>query len=69
MQVFSYIPLDLLAEFQPSESFPRGWFCKSCGMINIQEFFRHQMCQSTKCGVGLFVSSYVCMTEIQKAYA
>ncbi|KAF8550734.1 hypothetical protein OG21DRAFT_1513652 [Imleria badia] len=49
MQFFSFIPLDLLAEFHPSESFPRGWFCKSCGMINIQVYFRHQICQSTAC--------------------
>ncbi|KAG8221190.1 hypothetical protein J3R82DRAFT_2755 [Butyriboletus roseoflavus] len=50
MHFVSFIPLDLLADFHPSESFPRGWFCKSCGMINIQEFFRHQICQSTMCG-------------------
>ncbi|KAF8141332.1 hypothetical protein EV363DRAFT_1391802 [Boletus edulis] len=49
LQFFSFIPLDFLAEFHPSESFPRGWFCKSCGMINIQVFFRHQICQSTRC--------------------
>lgn len=63
MQFFSFIPLDLLADFHPSESFPRGWFCKSCGMINIQEFFRHQICQSTMCGVSLPVFLYVWMTE------
>ncbi|KAG6381858.1 hypothetical protein JVT61DRAFT_472 [Boletus reticuloceps] len=49
LQFFSFIPLDFLAEFHPSESFPRGWLCKSCGMINIQVFFRHQICQSTRC--------------------
>ncbi|KAH0836906.1 hypothetical protein J3R83DRAFT_8721 [Lanmaoa asiatica] len=46
----SFMSLDLLADFHPSESFPLGWFCKSCGMINIQEFFRHQICRSTMCG-------------------
>jgi hypothetical protein len=53
MQFYSFLPLDLIAEFHPSEAFPRGWFCKSCGMINIQLFFRHQICQSSACGVGL----------------
>lgn len=55
MQFFSFIPLDLLAEFHPSESFPRGWFCKLCGMLNIQVYFRHQICQSTTCRVSLLV--------------
>lgn len=63
MQFFSIIPLDLLADFHPSESFPRGWFCKSCGMINVQEFFRHQICQSTMCAVSLLVYLHVWMTE------
>lgn len=66
MQIFSCIPLDLIADFHPSETFPRGWFCKSCGMINIQEFFRHQICQSTMCRVGLFASPYGRMTESQQ---
>lgn len=63
MQFHSFIPLDLLADFHPSESFPRGWFCKSCGMINIQEFFRHQICQSATCGVSLLVLLYGWMAE------
>ncbi|KIK90494.1 hypothetical protein PAXRUDRAFT_151821 [Paxillus rubicundulus Ve08.2h10] len=49
MHYFSYLPLDLLAEFHPSESFPRGWYCEKCRMINAQEFFRHQICQSSVC--------------------
>ncbi|KAG9308048.1 hypothetical protein JVU11DRAFT_12615 [Chiua virens] len=49
MQYFSYLPLDLLADFHPSESFPRAWFCKLCGLINPQLLFRHQICQSTMC--------------------
>ncbi|KAF8839374.1 hypothetical protein BDN67DRAFT_1070101 [Paxillus ammoniavirescens] len=49
MHYFSYLPLDLLAEFHPSESFPRGWFCEKCRMINAQKFFRHQICQSSVC--------------------
>ncbi|KIJ65344.1 hypothetical protein HYDPIDRAFT_110377 [Hydnomerulius pinastri MD-312] len=49
MHYYSYLPLDLLADFQPSESFPRGWFCMKCGMINAQKLFRHQICQSSVC--------------------
>ncbi|KAF9224259.1 hypothetical protein BS17DRAFT_105572 [Gyrodon lividus] len=49
MHYYSYLPLDLLADFHPSESFPRGWFCRKCGMINAQMFFRHQICQSSAC--------------------
>lgn len=63
MQFFSFIPLDFLAEFHPSESFPRGWLCKSCGMINVQEFFRHQLCQSTVCRVSLLVPLCVWVIE------
>ncbi|KAH7891009.1 hypothetical protein F5I97DRAFT_1923502 [Phlebopus sp. FC_14] len=49
MHYYSYLPLDLLADFHPSESFPRGWFCTKCGMINAQKLFRHQICQSSAC--------------------
>ncbi|KAG2143760.1 uncharacterized protein EDB93DRAFT_1154582 [Suillus bovinus] len=46
---FSFLPLDLLAGFKPSECFPRGWYCRDCGMLNAQRYFRHQICQSSKC--------------------
>lgn len=46
---FSFLPLDLLASFKPSEFFPRGWYCRDCGMLNAQRCFRHQICQSSKC--------------------
>ncbi|KAL4065739.1 hypothetical protein V8B97DRAFT_1982678, partial [Scleroderma yunnanense] len=46
---YSHIALDLLAQFEPSECFPRGWFCRQCGLINIQTLFRHQICQSSVC--------------------
>ncbi|KAG0704566.1 hypothetical protein DFH29DRAFT_910904 [Suillus ampliporus] len=48
-QYFSLLPLDLLADFKPSEFFPRGWYCRECGMLNGQRCFRHQICQSTRC--------------------
>ncbi|KAG2046897.1 hypothetical protein BDR06DRAFT_144182 [Suillus hirtellus] len=46
---FSFLPLDLLASFRPSECFPRGWYCRDCGMLNAQRYFRHQICQSSTC--------------------
>ncbi|KAG1897170.1 uncharacterized protein F5891DRAFT_1050741 [Suillus fuscotomentosus] len=46
---FSFLPLDLLASFKPSECFPRGWYCRDCGMLNAQRYFRHQICQSSTC--------------------
>ncbi|KAG2346028.1 hypothetical protein BDR05DRAFT_960339 [Suillus weaverae] len=46
---FSFLPLDLLAGFKPSECFPRGWYCRDCGMLNAQRCFRHQICQSSRC--------------------
>lgn len=46
---FSFLPLDLLAGFKPSECFPRGWYCRYCGMLNAQRCFRHQICQSSRC--------------------
>lgn len=46
---FSFLPLDLLAGFKPSEYFPRGWYCRDCGMLNAQRCFRHQICQSSRC--------------------
>lgn len=46
---FSFLPLDLLASFKPSECFPRGWYCRDCGMLNAQRCFRHQICQSSTC--------------------
>jgi hypothetical protein len=52
-QYFSFLPLDLLADFKPSEFFPRGWYCRECGMLNAQRFFRHQICQSSRCKVIL----------------
>lgn len=50
---FSFLPLDLLAGFKPSEYFPRGWYCRDCGMLNAQRCFRHQICQSSRCKRGL----------------
>lgn len=47
--LFSFLPLDLLASFKPSEFFPRGWYCRDCGMLNAQRCFRHQICQSSSC--------------------
>lgn len=46
---FSFLPLDLLAGFKPSECFPRGWYCRDCGLLNAQRCFRHQICQSSRC--------------------
>ncbi|KAG1747776.1 uncharacterized protein EDB91DRAFT_1114795 [Suillus paluster] len=48
-QYFSFLPLDLLADFKPNEFFPRGWYCRECGMLNAQRCFRHQICESSGC--------------------
>ena len=56
LHYYSHIPLDLLAHFEPSEFFPRGWFCRQCGMINTQALFRHQICQSSACKVRYWLS-------------
>ncbi|KAH7919449.1 hypothetical protein BV22DRAFT_860635 [Leucogyrophana mollusca] len=46
---YSFLPLDLLAKFTPSENFPRGWWCRDCGLVNAQRYLRHQICGSSSC--------------------
>ncbi|KAG1845900.1 hypothetical protein DFJ58DRAFT_800196 [Suillus subalutaceus] len=62
---FSFLPLDLLAGFKPSEYFPRGWYCRDCGMLNAQRCFRHQICQSSRCKgkVTTNDSALICHTD------
>lgn len=63
LHYYSHIPLDLLAHFEPSEFFPRGWFCRQCGMINTQTLFRHQICRSSTCKVR-YLSSAACSGRV-----
>ncbi|KAH7910252.1 hypothetical protein BJ138DRAFT_133067 [Hygrophoropsis aurantiaca] len=48
-QYYSLLPLDLIAQFAPSEFFPRGFWCSACGLVNEQKLFRHQICTSSRC--------------------
>lgn len=49
---YSYIPLYLLADLEPTKMSPKGWFCHNCGMINPQSFLWHRICRSERCKVG-----------------
>ena len=48
------LPLPLLAPFTSnstaSGNFPVGYFCATCGRVNVQRFLRHRVCESTACG-------------------
>jgi hypothetical protein len=47
------LPLDLLAPFTGNSTttgmFPAGYYCTSCGRINVQRFLRHRFCESAAC--------------------
>jgi hypothetical protein len=51
---YSYLlPLPLLAPFTENSTatgvFPAGYYCKTCGRINVQRFLRHRICEGTAC--------------------
>jgi len=49
------LPLSLLAPFGPSAmdtTFPRGWYCISCGKLNFQASLRQRKCSSSLCKVS-----------------
>lgn len=47
------LPLPLLAPFTENSTatgnFPVGYFCATCGRVNIQRFLRHRFCESAAC--------------------
>jgi hypothetical protein len=47
------LPLPLLAPFTENSTatgnFPVGYFCATCGRVNIQRFLRHRICESAAC--------------------
>jgi hypothetical protein len=47
------LPLPLLAPFTENSTatgnFPVGYFCATCGRVNIQRFLRHRVCESAAC--------------------
>ena len=47
------LPLPLLAPFTENSTaagnFPAGYFCATCGRVNIQRFLRHRICESVAC--------------------
>jgi hypothetical protein len=47
------LPLPLLAPFTENSTaignFPIGYFCATCGRVNIQRFLRHRICESAAC--------------------
>ena len=47
------LPLPLLAPFTgnstASGNFPVGYFCATCGRVNVQRFLRHRVCESAAC--------------------
>jgi hypothetical protein len=49
----SLLPLPLLAPFTENSTatgyFPIGYFCATCGRVNVQRFLRHQVCESATC--------------------
>ncbi len=47
------LPLPLLAPFTENSTatgnFPVGYFCATCGRVNVQRFLRHRICESATC--------------------
>jgi len=47
------LPLPLLAPFTENSTatghFPVGYFCATCGRVNVQRFLRHRVCESATC--------------------
>lgn len=47
------LPLPLLAPFTENSTatgnFPVGYFCATCGRINVQRFLRHRICENATC--------------------
>jgi hypothetical protein len=47
------LPLPLLAPFTENSTatgnFPVGYFCATCGRVNVQRFLRHRVCESAMC--------------------
>lgn len=47
------LPLPLLAPFTEnstaSGNFPIGYFCATCGRVNVQRFLRHRICENAAC--------------------
>jgi hypothetical protein len=47
------LPLPLLAPFTENSTatgnFPVGYFCATCGRINVQRFLRHRICENVSC--------------------
>lgn len=53
------LPLPLLAPFSEnstaSGNFPVGYFCATCGRVNVQRFLRHRVCESSACNAKVDV--------------
>lgn len=47
------LPLPLLAPFTENSTatgnFPAGYYCATCGRINVQRFLRHRICEGAAC--------------------
>jgi hypothetical protein len=47
------LPLPLLAPFSQNSTatghFPLGYYCPTCGRVNVQRFLRHRICESATC--------------------
>jgi hypothetical protein len=47
------LPLPLLAPFTENSTatgnFPVGYFCATCGRVNVQRFLRHRICENATC--------------------
>ncbi|KAH9971022.1 hypothetical protein BGW80DRAFT_521536 [Lactifluus volemus] len=64
------LPLPLLAPFTQKSTatgnFPLGYFCATCGRVNVQRFLRHRICESATCSattdfqreIGWVISAY-----------
>jgi hypothetical protein len=64
------LPLPLLAPFTQTSTatgnFPLGYFCATCGRVNVQRFLRHRICESATCNsktdfqreIGWVISAY-----------
>ena len=51
------LPLPLLAPFSENSTatgdFPVGYFCATCGRVNVQRYLRHRICESTICNTKM----------------
>ena len=64
------LPLPLLAPFTQNSTatgnFPFGYYCATCGRVNVQRFLRHRICESVACNakmdhrreIGWVIGSY-----------